>query len=179
MIAGARLSLRGRFFTKEDYHQLVYQALSFKTSNIILLKPAIMKPRILWSGKQILSTVIINTIPKGKGLINLTATSKIPAKAWQSEPSRHWMGGGTEFTNPNTMSEAEVLIRHGELLVGILDKSHYGATPYGLVHCMYELYGGPCATRFLSSLAKLFTRFLQQDSFTLGVRDILTVKRAD
>nr|CAI5850976.1 unnamed protein product [Callosobruchus analis] len=167
------------YVSREDYHQLVYQALSFKTSNIILLKPAIIKPRVLWSGKQILSTVIINIIPKGKGLINLTATSKIPAKAWQSEPSRRWIGGGTEFTNPNTMSEAEVLIRHGELLVGILDKSHYGATPYGLVHCMYELYGGPCATRFLSSLAKLFTRFLQQDSFTLGVRDILTVKGAD
>ncbi|CAH2001255.1 unnamed protein product [Acanthoscelides obtectus] len=179
MIAGARLSVRGRFFTKEDYHQLVYQALSFKTSNIILLKPAIIKPVMLWSGKQLLSTVIINIIPSGKGLINLTATSKIPAKAWQSEYPRPWMGGGTLFSNPNTMSEAEVIIRNGELLVGILDKSHYGATPYGLVHCMYELYGGVCATRFLSSLAKIFTRFLQQDSFTLGVRDILTVKKAD
>lgn len=38
------------------------------------------------------------------------------------------------------MSEAEVIIRGGELLVGILDKSHYGATPYGFVHCVYEVF---------------------------------------
>lgn len=35
------------------------------------------------------------------------------------------------------------------------------------------------ATRLLSSLAKLFTRFLQQEGFTLGVHDILTVPKAD
>lgn len=90
-----------------------------------------------------------------------------------------WISGGSPFTNPNTMSEAEVIIRNGELLVGVLDKTHYGATPYGLVHCLNELYGGACATRLLSSLAKLFTRFLQQEGFTLGVHDILTVEKAD
>lgn len=37
------------------------------------------------------------------------------------------------------MTEAEVVIRNGELLVGVLDKMHYGATPYGLVHCVYEV----------------------------------------
>lgn len=77
------------------------------------------------------------------------------------------------------MSEAEVIIRDGELLVGVLDKTHYGATSYGLVHCIYELYGGVHATQFLSALTKLFTRFLQQEGFTLGVHDILTVRRAD
>lgn len=56
------------------------------------------------------------------------------------------------------MTEAEVIIRKGELLTGILDKTHYGATAYGLIHCIYELYGGTYATRLLSSLAKLFTR---------------------
>ncbi|CAH1164054.1 unnamed protein product [Phaedon cochleariae] len=179
MIAGVRLSMRGRFFTRDDYHQLVYQALSFKTSDIILLPPTILKPYYLWSGKQILSTVIINIIPKGREPINLTATAKISSKAWQSRPPRRWKAGGTPFVNQNTMSEAEVVIRHGELLVGILDKTHYGATPYGLVHCIYELYGGNYATRLLSSLAKIFMRFLQQEGFTLGVHDILTVSKAD
>ena len=37
------------------------------------------------------------------------------------------------------MSEAEVIIRDGELMCGVLDKTHYGATPYGLVHCMNEV----------------------------------------
>lgn len=63
----------------------------------------------------------------------------ITFKAWQTQPAREWKVGGSPFTNDNTMSEAEVIIRNGELLVGVLDKTHYGATPYGLVHCMYEV----------------------------------------
>jgi DNA-directed RNA polymerase I subunit RPA1 len=50
-----------------------------------------------------------------------------------------WKGGGTPFDDPNTMSEAEVIIQEGELLCGVLDKTHYGATPYGLVHCVNEV----------------------------------------
>ncbi|XP_050313380.1 DNA-directed RNA polymerase I subunit RPA1 [Anthonomus grandis grandis] len=179
MIAGVRLSLRGRFFGRMDYHQLVFQALSNKTDEITLLPPSILKPQPLWSGKQILSTVLINIIPKGKQLINLTASSKISARAWQKNKERPWKAGGTPFKNQNTMTEAEVIIREGELLCGILDKTHYGATPYGLVHCVYELYGGRYAITLLSSFAKLFTRFLQQEGFTLGVHDILTVRKAD
>lgn len=80
MISGVRMSVRGRFFTKSDYQQLVYQALADKPSEIRLLPPAILKPVVLWSGKQILSTVILNVIPAGKEAIHLTATAKIPAK---------------------------------------------------------------------------------------------------
>ncbi|KAH1018463.1 hypothetical protein HUJ05_006231 [Dendroctonus ponderosae] len=179
MIAGVKLSLRGRFFNRSDYHQLVFQALSHKTERIDLLPPAIIKPLQLWSGKQILSTVIINILPKGKVPINLKAGTKISANAWQKYPPRKWKAGGSPFEKPNEMSEAEVIIRKGELLCGILDKTHYGATAYGLIHCIYELYCGTYAIRLLSSLAKLFTSFLQLEGFTLGVHDILTVRKAD
>lgn len=85
MIAGVKLSLRGRFFNESDYRQFVFQALTHKTGKIILLPPAIIKPQQLWSGKQILSTVIINIIPEGRNLINLTATAKIPSKVSESQ----------------------------------------------------------------------------------------------
>jgi hypothetical protein len=60
-------------------------------------------------------------------------------QAWITEEPRVWKGGGTPFDDPNTMSEAEVIIQGGELLCGVLDKTHYGATPYGLVHCINEV----------------------------------------
>jgi len=75
----------------------VYQALPHKTDKIVLLPPTIIKPMPLWSGKQILSTVIINIIPKGKELINLISTSKISATAWRAQPERTWKAGGTPF----------------------------------------------------------------------------------
>lgn len=77
------------------------------------------------------------------------------------------------------MSEAEVIFRQGELLVGVLDKNHYGSTPYGLIHCIYELYGGSISTKLLSAFTRLFTAFLQWEGFTLGVHDILVLEDAD
>ncbi|XP_014487682.1 PREDICTED: DNA-directed RNA polymerase I subunit RPA1 isoform X2 [Dinoponera quadriceps] len=178
MVSGVRLTSRGRFFSRADYMQLVHTALSMKRGNIILLPPAIIKPRSLWSGKQILSTVIINIIPAGKARINLTSNTKISLKEWQVSESRRWKCG-KEFEDPKTMSEVEVVIRHGELLCGVLDKTHYGATPYGLIHCIYELYGGVCASKTLSAFGKLFQAFLQWDGFTLGIEDILITREAN
>ena len=37
------------------------------------------------------------------------------------------------------MSESEVVIHQGELLVGVMDKGHYGPAPYGLIHSCYEV----------------------------------------
>nr|CAD7199685.1 unnamed protein product [Timema douglasi] len=179
VISGVRLSLRGVFFDREGYQQLVYQGLSNKRGDIELLPPAILKPARLWSGKQVLSTIILNTIPTGKYPINLTGTAKISSKAWEVEKARPWKAGGTPFSEPNTMTEAEVIIRQGELLCGVLDKTHFGATPYGLVHCLYELYGGACSSRILSSFSKLFTFYLQRCGFTLGIEDILILDGAE
>lgn len=178
MISGVKLTTRGKFFTRTQYTQLVYTTLSTIPENIILLPPAIIKPSMLWSGKQILSTIIVNVIPSRKARINLISTTKINAKEWQAETPRRWKYG-TEFTNLTTMSEAEVIIRHGELLCGVLDKMHYGATPYGLIHCIFELYGGVCASKMLSAFGKLFQIFLQCDGFTLGVEDILITCEID
>lgn len=179
VISGVKMSLRGSFYTKSDYQQLVFQALSNHKGEIKLLQPTILKPVLLWSGKQILSTIIMNSIPKGKPYLSLVGKAKISSKAWQKEPPRPWLAGGTPFTDLNTMSEAEVVIRKGELLSGVLDKTHYGATPYGLVHCMYELYGGDSSSAVLSSFSKVFTFYLQWIGFTLGVKDILVVDEAD
>lgn len=59
-------------------------------------------------------------------------------QSWKRGVKRPWIYGGTALAE-NEMSESEVIIRHGELLCGILDKNHFGATPYGLVHCCYEV----------------------------------------
>lgn len=179
VISGVKMSLRGAFFGKADYQQLVFQALPNHKGPIKLLPPTILKPIVLWSGKQILSTIIINTTPKGKPCLTLIGKAKISSKAWQKTPPRPWKAGGTPFNNLNTMTEAEVIIRKGELLSGVLDKTHYGATPYGLVHCMYELYGGGSSSALLSSFSKVFTFYLQWIGFTLGVKDILVVDEAN
>lgn len=52
--------------------------------------------------------------------------------------ARPAIAGGTQLSE-NQMSESQVIIRKGELLTGVLDKQQYGATTYGLIHCVYEV----------------------------------------
>uniref|UniRef100_A0A0A9YLI0 DNA-directed RNA polymerase subunit n=2 Tax=Lygus hesperus TaxID=30085 RepID=A0A0A9YLI0_LYGHE len=178
VVSGVRLSIRGRFFTREDYMQLCFQGLTPFTGNIKHLPPCMIKPVRLWSGKQVISTIILNIIPRGYKPINLTSRAKISSSAWPAskDPVK---AGSTPFRDSFEMTEAEVVIREGELLCGVLDKMHFGATPYSLVHCIHELYGSEVSSRLLSSFSKLFTAFLQTEGFTLGVEDILVVKKAD
>ncbi|XP_052901763.1 DNA-directed RNA polymerase I subunit RPA1 [Anopheles moucheti] len=178
IVSAVKLFIRGKFFNRDDYHQLVFQALNNQKGNIDLLPPSILKPVKLWSGKQIISTIIKNSTPKGMPYINMIGKSKLTSKHWRVLPARDYKYGGTPLQE-NELSESEVFIRQGELLCGILDKNHFGATPYGLIHCMYELYGGVCSTVLLSSLSRLFTYYLQWEGFTLGVRDILVRAKAD
>lgn len=178
IVSAVRLTVRGQMFDREDYYQLVYQALAHKPGNIVLLPSCIVKPKKLWSGKQIISTLLMNIIPEGKNLISFSGTSKINNKSWEKEPSREWKCG-IAFDKDKEMSESEVIIQKGYLISGVLDKQHFGATPYGLTHCLYELYGGDCSSNFLDSVGRLCTAYLQMNGFTLGVEDILVNAKAD
>lgn len=52
------------FFQKSEYCELLYQATFSlfidkpKNSRIFLLRPAIMKPKEIWTGKQLISNVV-------------------------------------------------------------------------------------------------------------------------
>uniref|UniRef100_A0A8C1T0W4 DNA-directed RNA polymerase subunit n=1 Tax=Cyprinus carpio TaxID=7962 RepID=A0A8C1T0W4_CYPCA len=176
MVSGASMTIRGCFFTRDQYTALVYRGLTDKIGRVKLLPPALFKPVPLWTGKQVIYSLIAflqipSRCPKIKQNIplNLMGKAKIPSKAWVKEPPRPVPG-----YKPETMCESQVVIRQGELLLGVLDKAHYGSSAYGLVHCCYELYGGETSGKLLSCLARLFTAYLQlYRGFTLGVEDIL------
>uniref|UniRef100_A0A3P8X3I2 DNA-directed RNA polymerase subunit n=1 Tax=Cynoglossus semilaevis TaxID=244447 RepID=A0A3P8X3I2_CYNSE len=169
MVSGTRMTIRGCFFTRDQYTELVYRGLTDKPGRVKLLPPAVLRPQQLWTGKQVVSTLLLNVIPEKAVPLNLVGKSKIPSKAWLQVPPRSAPG-----YDPDSMCESQVVIRQGELLVGVLDKAHYGSSAYGLVHCCYELYGGKTSGKLLTCLARLFTAYLQlYRGFTLGVEDIL------
>ncbi|XP_060043297.1 DNA-directed RNA polymerase I subunit RPA1 isoform X2 [Erinaceus europaeus] len=175
MVSGANMTIRGCFFTREQYMELVYRGLTDKVGRVKLFPPAILKPFPLWTGKQVVSTLFINIIPEGYVPLNLSGKAKIGGKAWVKESPRPVPG-----FNPDSMCESQVIIRAGELLCGVLDKAHYGSSAYGLVHCCYEIYGGETSGKVLTCLARLFTAYLQlYRGFTLGVEDILVKPKAD
>ncbi|QSL66373.1 hypothetical protein MERGE_000751 [Pneumocystis wakefieldiae] len=160
IVTGVWMTKKDTFFTKEQYQQLLYGPLSFdnvssNSGKILTLSPTILKPAILWTGKQIISTILLNLKPKDCPGLNLISKAKISGEYW---------GVHTQ--------EQTVLFKDGHLLSGVLDKSQFGASAFGLVHSVYELYGSSIAGKLLGALSRLFTKYIQMRGFTCGIDDL-------
>ncbi|EMD40913.1 hypothetical protein CERSUDRAFT_131304 [Gelatoporia subvermispora B] len=168
VVAGLWMTAQDAFFTREEYFQLLYGALrpenepGHHDGRLITLPPTIWKPKPLWTGKQIISTVMRNITPENFEGLNLHAQAKVPGHLWGKD-SR----------------EGTVIFMDGELLCGVLDKSAFGATEFGMVHSVYELYGADVAGKLLGILSRLFTKFLQHRAFTCRMDDLVLTPQAD
>ncbi|KII94929.1 hypothetical protein PLICRDRAFT_169633 [Plicaturopsis crispa FD-325 SS-3] len=161
VVAGVWMTCQDAFFTREEYFQLLYGSIrpeddsSCQSGRLVTLPPTIWKPQPLWTGKQIISTVLKNVTPLEASGLNLDSKAKVPGNLWG-----------------NDSKEDKVIVMDGELLCGVLDKSAFGATDYGLVHSVYELYGAASAGTLLGILSRLFTKFLQHRAFTCRMDDL-------
>ncbi|KAI0677397.1 beta and beta-prime subunits of DNA dependent RNA-polymerase [Trametes maxima] len=161
VVAGVWMTAQDAFFTREEYFQLLYGALRPEDDpeqhggRLVTLPPTVWKPKPLWTGKQIISTVLKNITPPQFDGLNLHAAAKVPGHLWGKDSH-----------------EDKVIFMDGELLSGVLDKSAFGASDFGLVHSVYELYGADVAGKLLGVLSRLFTKFLQHRAFTCRMDDL-------
>jgi DNA-directed RNA polymerase beta' subunit len=161
------LTNKDMFFNREEYQELLYCALrpedGHTTSGTVLtVEPALIKPRPLWTGKQVITTVLKNIRPEEYVELTLTSKSQTDGKLW---------GADSE--------EGNVIVQHGELLCGILDKKQIGPAPGGLVNGIYEVYGPKSAGQVLSVLGRLLTRLLNMRAFSCGVEDLILTQEGD
>lgn len=159
VITGVMMTSRETFVTKEEYVQLVFGALPESPRRIELLPPAIMKPTQLWTGKQIISTVLKN-LTLGRESLNLESKSQVPGRSWS-------------VMQACETEENDVIIVNGYLATGILDKKQFGAKPYGIVHACFEVYGPDTAGQLLTTLGQLFTRYTQMTGFSCRMDDLV------
>ena len=158
---GLCLTNRDTFFDREDYYQLLYDSLrpedrQMASDRIQTVSPAIVKPRAMWTGKQVITTVLKNVTPTTHPGLTLLGKSQTSDDRW---------GEGSE--------ENIVIVNNGELLCGILDKAHLGPSGGGMVHAVYEAYGHTIAGKLLSILGRLLTRLLNMRAFSCGIEDLL------
>lgn len=178
--AGVKLTSKDTFIKKWEYQQLIFACLSsldglellHSDTDIQLLPPVIRKPIELWSGKQVIST-LLQHLRKGKEGdphsteilpgISVERKAKTPATAFGE-----------------AMEEHLVIVRDGELLRGILDKSAFGATDHSLVHGVYEAYGPTKAGLLLNAFGRLFTAYIQYFSgHSCRMEDLILKKGTD
>ena len=163
IIAGVQLCQLNRFFTQEEYKQLVFLCLAnlqadleLPKNSIMLVEPCISKPVRRWSGKQLVSTVLHNLL-HGLPPLNLLGACKIKGSMY----GQH-------------VEEGRLVVRGNDLLTGVLDKNHVGPSAHGLVHAVFEAHGPRKAGLLLTILGRLFTNFMRTfRAFTCGVEDLV------
>eukprot|EP00002_Diphylleia_rotans_P012997 TRINITY_DN2531_c0_g1_i4.p1 TRINITY_DN2531_c0_g1~~TRINITY_DN2531_c0_g1_i4.p1 ORF type:complete len:1671 (+),score=368.10 TRINITY_DN2531_c0_g1_i4:68-5080(+) len=163
VLTGVLLTCKDTFLTEEEYKQLIFSACSTKIGGrrIKTVPPCIWKPKPMWSGKQVIST-ILNILTEGEAPMNLNYPTKIMPNVWGP-----------------CVEEGEVIIRGNDLLTGVLDKNHLGASAFGFVHAVFELYGSDTAGSLLTVLGRLLTVYLQSVGFTCGIDDLIIQSRAE
>ena len=112
--------------------------------------PVILKPKPLWTGKQIFSLIIPN--------INLMRYNEKTPDKWASAGDKN------------------ILIQKGELLCGNLTKSVIGNSGGGMIHLTWKEKGPYACRDFLSNTQLLINNWLHQHGFTVGVQDIIAKK---
>ena len=160
IVSGIMLTQRNTFLTKQEFYNLVFSSCDFLQLNfeIKIPPPTIFKPQMLWTGKQVIST-LLNLLTHNKTPINFEGTTKLPGKLW----------GVNSF-------EDKVIIRQNELVSGILERSQYGSVEGGLIHACYELYGDQITEKLITSFGRLFSKYLQFSGFTCGIDDLIFTK---
>lgn len=155
------LCSRDSFFTREEYNQLLYAAVRPEdnhttTGRLQTVPPTVWKPRALWTGKQLITTLLKNIKPETHGPLTMTSKSQTAADRWAK---------GSE--------EGTVIFQNGELLMGIMDKKQIGPAAGGFINAVYEAYGHTAAGRLLSALGRMLTKLLHMRAHSCGVDDLI------
>lgn len=111
--------------------------------------PAILKPRPLWTGKQIFSLALPEV--------------NHPATPYEKPPFPH--------------NDKQLMIQRGQLLHGAITKGIVGAAPGSLIHVIFNERGSDEVAKFINFVQRITAFFLYQFAFSVGVQD--TVADAD
>ena len=114
--------------------------------------PAILKPKPLWTGKQIFSLIL----PKNINMNNFMS-------AYNDKDDNRF--------NPQ---DTIILIEKGELVQGTVCKKTVGNPSGGLVHLITNEYGCETTMNFFNNTQKITNNWLLLMGWTVGVSDIIS-----
>ena len=113
--------------------------------------PAILKPRPLWTGKQLFSMIC----PK----VNYEGSSK---NANQLD---------TKVSDPFNLIDSDVLIHGGQLISGIVDKNIVGTSGGSIVHVCWLQFGWQETREFMNHVQTVVNYWMVNTSYTVSVSD--------
>ena len=132
------------FFSRDQFCQLAVYA-GDASEHVSLPPPAILKPVMLWTGKQVFSSSSGRTIK-----MTYVFLSNAKKKAYNPTTDK--------YLCPN---DGYVVVRRSQLLSGSAAKRTVGdGCKTGLIYALYRDHGAHRAAQFMNRLAKLASRYL-------------------
>lgn len=142
-------------------------------TDVPLLRPAILAPVPLWTGKQVISTILHALsahMPERARWLHMDGGSKIKDGLWGEAAGRKDLMG---------VGDSAITIRGNDMLTGVIDKNSLGNASFGLTHAVYEVYGPNAAGALLSATGRLLTVYLQWAASTCGMDDLVLASGAE
>ena len=155
---GFLLTHKDTFFDRSKACQLISYILASKEVNtrIDLPPPCILKPKRLWSGKQIFSRILA---PSKRSKMGICLTSK----------TKSYTGKGEELCS----NDGYIIIQDDELLCGTVDKSILGSgSKSNIFYIMLRDINSDVAADAMWRLARVTSYFLANRGFSLGIEDV-------
>lgn len=137
-----KISLLNTFIPKSIVHDIFFKL------NLPIPIPSIIKPTPLWTGKQIIASLLPNDF-------NFQRKSNM-----FGEKSSHY--NDDSFVN----------IKNGYICSGNLDKRSLGAGELGIIHLLWLEYGPEAAKNFVSHIQYAINHWLCNYGFSIGAPDI-------
>eukprot|EP01065_Artemidia_motanka_P053184 TRINITY_DN97_c0_g2_i1.p1 TRINITY_DN97_c0_g2~~TRINITY_DN97_c0_g2_i1.p1 ORF type:complete len:1884 (+),score=563.96 TRINITY_DN97_c0_g2_i1:67-5652(+) len=141
------LTRRSTFF---DKHFLMNAVMCCPIMPAVIPQPAILKPKPLWTGKQLFSLLLPS--------VNFVGKSNDDP---DTEP----------FGSDMPIADTKVRIENGQLLHGIIDKRSVGASENSLVHVLYNEFNPDWARDLINGVQRVTAYYLVVYGFTVGVQD--------
>ncbi len=122
-------------------------------------EPAVLSPKRVWTGKQIISLLLPESF-------NFSKEAKISS-------------GVLKCTDEECFWDSYLVVKKGKLLLGVLDKAAIGAQqPESMLHFLVREYGNTFGKEFMDRAFKLFLRFIEMRGFTMALADIMIPEQA-
>ncbi len=122
-------------------------------------EPAILSPKKLWTGKQLIGIFF----PKD---FNFKGKARVSLGLFACEDEWCW-------------NDSYIVIKKGELLAGVFDKKAVGAEqPENMMHWLIKEYGSEYARNVYDKMFRMFIRFIEKRGFTITVDDVALPEEA-
>lgn len=152
------LTRKDVFLSRSQAMRIISSILAFRDRKvkIELPHPAIMKPTILWTGKQIFSLI-------------LKPNRRCTIKANLRTKGKQYSGTGEDLC----VNDSYVVIYNSNLLAGAMDKATLGSgSKNNIFYILLRDYGQQAAADAMWRLARICPVFLSNRGFSIGIGDV-------